>query len=947
MTSLPRLADLAAEWPELSGLLDELLDLPSADRPARLAADATLSPERRGLIEQLLGSGAGIETGDFMRTLPPLRLLPQPEDEPGPDSTLGPWRLIEPVGEGGMGTVWRAERADGSLARPVALKLPRLVWGGAVAARMARERDILGRLEHDHIARLYDAGADALGRPWLALEFVDGRPITDWCEARKLDVPGRLALLLQVCEALQFAHGRLVIHRDLKPANILVTEAGTVKLLDFGIAQLIQGDGAAEATQFSARAMTPDYASPEQLRGEPLSTASDVYSLGVVAYELLAGARPYEARREGRGALDGAAELDDAPLASRRTANPGLARTLRGGLDAVLARALQGLPVDRYASVDAMAQDIRRYLAHEPVLAQPPSPAYRALKFLRRHRVPVLAGSVALAALLAGTAVSLGQATAARQAEALALDQQQRAEDATAKALAREREARQAEAATRAERERAVLAEAQARAAAEQAQADRGRAERAAEAERRAAAEARGKGRQAQREADRARLIGNVMLNTLGRVAADPVIRQQGGRERVAVMLEQELNAIDLYIAQTPSAVAEVYGASAAVFNYLQQPERQLAAARREMELLQLAGEKPLRIAESSRQLALALSRNSDLAGAIDVARAGLAVLADDSRLEVRIQRSRLHRAVGRYARLLGQAGWAYAASTASVQALEGVADEALDTGRHYFGAALADHAVNSLAIERDGEALALLDRADRLYAGRQMREADRADIELARCMVLISLGRHDPAATACAQAGALYAPQFGAVGRNADIVDSWRVLALIRGGRLDEAGVSLERVRSGGTGTVVWLHSAEWALARGDSIRAEEWLERQAADVSNLRPARRALWLRLRSALRLAQGRPDEAAAEARQAIELLEHGMPGERRELRLAWLDLAAAESAAGRDAGWWVGRACGATDPPPPASAAAQRCARLSGSEQPGASEPAAASAAHAR
>ena len=237
---------------------------------------------------------------------------------------VGPYRLLRELGVGGMGSVWLAERADGTLKRQVALKLPRASWARGLAERMARERDILASLEHPNIARLYDAGTDAQGRPFLALEYVEGQPIDVYCSERALSIRQRLQLLLEVASAVTFAHSRLVVHRDLKPSNILVTADGQVRLLDFGIAKLMEGDRTQETqlTQMAGRALTLDYASPEQIRGEPIGTASDVYSLGVVAYELLAGAKPYKLKRGSAAELEETIATVDAPLASATAADP-------------------------------------------------------------------------------------------------------------------------------------------------------------------------------------------------------------------------------------------------------------------------------------------------------------------------------------------------------------------------------------------------------------------------------------------------------------------------------------------------------------------------------------------------------------------------------------------------------------------------------------------------
>jgi tetratricopeptide (TPR) repeat protein len=328
-----------------------------------------------------------------------------------------------------MANVWVAERIDGSLQREEALKLPASIWAPGLARRMAAERDILASLEHPHIARLYDAGVTPAGRPWLAMELVDGLPIDVHCRRQGLDVAQRLRLFLQVAGAVAHAHARLVVHRDLKPNNILVTPGGEVRLLDFGVAKLLGPDDApaADLTRLLGRAVTPDYASPEQVGGRPVGVATDVYSLGVVLYELLTGARPYRLGHVSAAALEQAILEADVPSASSVVASPSLARALRGDLDTILAKAMKKAPGERYLSVEALAADIERHLAGEPVLARPDSWAYRSAKWLRRHRVGVAAGLLVAVAVAAGTAGTLSQARRAQQHAALAEAQRDRA----------------------------------------------------------------------------------------------------------------------------------------------------------------------------------------------------------------------------------------------------------------------------------------------------------------------------------------------------------------------------------------------------------------------------------------------------------------------------------------------------------------------------------------
>jgi serine/threonine-protein kinase len=259
---------------------------------------------------------------------------------------VGLYQLVRELGQGGMGAVWLAERADGLVKRAVALKLPHGAWRRAgLAGRMARERDILATLEHPHIARLYDAGLTTAEQPFLALEYVEGVPIDQYCAATDsrpaLGLRAKLRLFLQVAQAVAYAHGKLVLHRDLKPANILVTRDGYVRLLDFGIAKLLADGEVKETrlTQFAGRALTLDYASPEQIRAEALAVTSDVYSLGVVLYELLTGSRPYKLKRDSRGALEDAI-LEAEPPRPSNAAPPENGASLRGALDTILLKAL-------------------------------------------------------------------------------------------------------------------------------------------------------------------------------------------------------------------------------------------------------------------------------------------------------------------------------------------------------------------------------------------------------------------------------------------------------------------------------------------------------------------------------------------------------------------------------------------------------------------------------
>jgi serine/threonine-protein kinase len=436
------------DWAELSPLLDAALDLPAAARPAWLAALPPSQAHLAPALEHLLSATVAERFSEA--TLPPLTAMATPTPESRAGQVVAGYRLLELLGQGGMGAVWLAERADGTLRRRVALKLlhPALA-STAFVERFARERDILAQLEHPAIARLYDAGIAADGQPYLALEYVDGMPIDRHCDRKRLSVEARLQLFLRVLDAVQYAHGHLVVHRDLKPSNILVTPAGEVRLLDFGIAKFL-ADAPVEATELTragGRMLTLAYASPEQVQGRPVGVASDVYSLGVVLYELLAGRRPYRTRRDSAGALEDAVVAGDliAPVeaarapevaASRGVSSRRLRGQLEGDVAAILAQALRTDPQQRYPTCEAFAADVSRHLRGEVVVARRASRLYRTGRFLRRHWLPTSAIAGVVAALAIGGAAALWQAELARRNEARATVEAARAERERAVAVA-------------------------------------------------------------------------------------------------------------------------------------------------------------------------------------------------------------------------------------------------------------------------------------------------------------------------------------------------------------------------------------------------------------------------------------------------------------------------------------------------------------------------------
>ncbi|HUE89882.1 MAG TPA: protein kinase [Vicinamibacterales bacterium] len=411
-------------WNEVEEVFAAALEADAAARPALLDARCGGRDELRAEVDALLAADA--RAGGFItpHTLPGSDLVPD-ESRPALDagSRIGPFRLIARIGQGGMGEIYRAERVDADFTQQVAIKLIAARFHGADAVRRFRaERQILAALHHPHIVALLDGGVTPDGQPYTAMEYVDGQPIAEFCGARALSLEARLRLFQQVCAAVSFAHRHLVVHRDLKPANVLVTGEGDVKVLDFGIAKLLEpGVGAASRTTVLMAPLTPDYASPEQVKGLPVTTACDVYALGVMLYELLTGRRPYETA--GRP-LDEVVALVVTREPSRPSAAGGGSgvpydvRRLRGDLDAIVLKAMAKDPARRYGSVADLADDVARFLAKEPVEARPPSMVYIARKTIARHRAAFGIAAVCLVLLTAALAGAVWQArVAARERE--------------------------------------------------------------------------------------------------------------------------------------------------------------------------------------------------------------------------------------------------------------------------------------------------------------------------------------------------------------------------------------------------------------------------------------------------------------------------------------------------------------------------------------------------
>jgi serine/threonine protein kinase len=409
----------AERWRVLSPLLDELLELAPGAREARLEELQSRAPDIAAELRALLEEQRALDREGFLDTSPVTAI-----HDGLAGQTVGHYTLERLLGEGGMGAVWLARRNDGRFEGHVAIKLLSLPsMGPQGRQRFEREGHVLARLKHPNIAHLLDAGLTESGHPYLVLEYVCGEPIDVWCRNRSLSLHARIEIFLQVVAAVSHAHGNLILHRDLKPSNILVTGEGHVKLLDFGIAKLLDEGAvgnASEMTQLAGRAFTPDYAAPEQVLGADATTATDVYALGVLLYVLLthrhptAGGATTTAERL-RAVIDIEPQLPSVAASAAMPESmdadlPQRARALRGDLDNIIAQALKKDPAERYPTADALAQDLQRFLRHEPVSARPDTAAYRLRKFVRRHALPVVAVSMVVLAIGIASIVSVYQA---------------------------------------------------------------------------------------------------------------------------------------------------------------------------------------------------------------------------------------------------------------------------------------------------------------------------------------------------------------------------------------------------------------------------------------------------------------------------------------------------------------------------------------------------------
>ena len=416
-------------WERIQQLFAAAVDLPPEERAAFLdqesGGDETLRREVQSLLDSDEQAQSFIENP---AAAIPADLLDASADEASLEGRhFGAYEIVRQIGRGGLGAVYLAIRSDGEYRKEVALKLIRRgLDTDDILRRFRNERQILAQLDHPNIAHLIDGGTTDDGLPYFVMEHVNGEPITAYCETRRLSMDDRLELFRKVCSAVTYAHQNLVIHRDLKPSNILVTGDGEPKLLDFGIAKLLTSDAELfTQTAPELRAMTPEYASPEQIKGERITTASDIYSLGVLLYELLSGQKPYRLKTRttdemARAITDQEPERPSTAAATTRSATAEIRDTVDRDLDNIVLMAMRKEPLRRYASAAALADDIRRHLEGLPIAARPNTFRYRAGKFVRRHRVGVAAGAVVMLAIVGGLVATLWQANVARAEKARA-----------------------------------------------------------------------------------------------------------------------------------------------------------------------------------------------------------------------------------------------------------------------------------------------------------------------------------------------------------------------------------------------------------------------------------------------------------------------------------------------------------------------------------------------
>ncbi|HEX7441026.1 MAG TPA: serine/threonine-protein kinase [Caldimonas sp.] len=582
-------------WARLEPRLDELLTLAPLERARRLDDIAANDPDTARELRALLSAGDDASRAGFLSKSVAPALLAMLAPTAAAGDVLGPWTLVEPIGEGGMGSVWRARRSDGRFEGAAAVKLLKTgLFDAAGQERFRREGAILARLRHPSIAQLLDAGITAKGQPYLILELVEGERIDHWCAARSPSIRERIELFQQVLAAVAAAHGQLVIHRDLKPSNILVDETGRAKLLDFGIARLLPGqDDAAETalTRAGALALTPQYAAPEQFEGGVLGMATDVFALGIVLYELLAKVHP-SGLPAGSHSIEYLRAASDGRYKPASERAPGERRALRGDLDNILDKALAPLPAERYANVAAFADDLQRHLDDRPVAAQPGTLAHRAAKFVRRNRIAVAAATAVVAALAVGLAATLWMGAEASRQRDLALGEANRARQAEGEAIAFQSQTVAQAARADAQAAEALSQASRAREQAARAERESERASRSANEARLASAEAQNQrtralaeAAQARQQAERAKAVQGFLIdlfasNTVGQ--AGPLAAQKlTARE----LLDRGAQRLDGALAAQPASQLEVTKALASIYGELVMPEAQLKFLRKQVAL--------------------------------------------------------------------------------------------------------------------------------------------------------------------------------------------------------------------------------------------------------------------------------------------------------------------------------------------------------------------------
>jgi eukaryotic-like serine/threonine-protein kinase len=420
------------QWQSISAYLDQALELEEPERAQWLAALAQNDPAVAELLSRVLAEREQEGFSQFLAGPTPIH-LDDIQHATLIGRQVGPYVIEAEVGRGGMGSVWRARRADGRFEGTVAIKFVHAAWIGRIGEqRFLTEGKLLGQLNHPNIARLIDAGVLDATQPYLVIEYVEGEPIDAYCDRQRLGVEDRTRLFLSVLAAVAHAHSHLIVHRDIKPANIYVTRDGVVKLLDFGIAKLLDdGAGSAALTKSSATALTPQYAAPEQLLGQAVSTTTDVYSLGLVLFMLLTGTHPFAGDSRSIAELLRVVLTNPPPRASSVAKMATIRRaSLEGDLDTILGKALKKDPAERYAAIGAFEDDLRRFLSHEPISARPDTVPYRLSKFVRRHRGGVVVGALVAIGLVSTSALALFQMANARHQRDVARSELRRAEAA-------------------------------------------------------------------------------------------------------------------------------------------------------------------------------------------------------------------------------------------------------------------------------------------------------------------------------------------------------------------------------------------------------------------------------------------------------------------------------------------------------------------------------------